>query len=62
MRVLEEGNPEAIEQEVRYKLQAAKGGGFVFQSDHSVTSQVEPDSYKLAIEKLREFGDYPLQI
>ncbi|NLF07701.1 MAG: hypothetical protein GX594_06945, partial [Pirellulaceae bacterium] len=33
VRVLERGNPAEIRREVRYKLQAARGGGWVFQSD-----------------------------
>jgi len=53
-RVLETGNPDGIRREVRYKLQAARGGGYVFQSDHSVTSAVSPESYELAIETLRK--------
>jgi hypothetical protein len=59
---LESGDPERIRQEVRYKLQAAKGGGWVFQSDHSVSSGVAPESYELAIKTLRELGDYPLTV
>jgi hypothetical protein len=62
VRVLESGDVEAIRREVLYKLQAAKGGGWVFQSDHSVSSAVAPDSYALAIKTLREHGDYPLAI
>jgi hypothetical protein len=42
VRVLEKGDPEAIRQMVRYKLQAARGGGWVFQSDHSVPADVTP--------------------
>jgi len=61
-RVLESGDAEAIRREVRYKLQAARGGGYVFQSDHSVTSAVSPESYELAIRTLRELGDYPLEL
>jgi hypothetical protein len=60
VRVLEKGDPEAIRREVRYKLQAARGGGWVFQSDHSISSAVRPDSYELAIRALRELGNYPL--
>jgi len=56
VRVLEKGDPEAIRREVRYKLRAARGGGFVFQSDHSVSSGVAPESYELALETLREEG------
>jgi len=61
VRVLEAGDPEAIRREVAYKLQAARGGGWVFQSDHSVSSNVKPESYELAIQTLRELGDYPLR-
>jgi hypothetical protein len=62
VRVLEKGDPEAIRREVRYKLQAARGGGWVFQSDHSISSAVKPESYELAIRTLRELGNYPLQL
>jgi len=62
VRVLETGNPDLIRREVLHKLQAAKGGGWVFQSDHSVSSQVAPESYELAIRTLRENGDYPLRV
>jgi hypothetical protein len=60
VRVLETGDPALIKREVLYKLRAAKGGGWVFQSDHSVSSAVSPESYELAIRTLREFGSYPL--
>ncbi len=56
VRVLERGDPEAIRREVRYKLQAARGGGYVFQSDHSVSSSVAPESYELALATLRQSG------
>jgi hypothetical protein len=62
VRVLEAGDPDLIRREVLYKLRAAKGGGWVFQSDHSVTSEVAPESYELAIKTLREFGNYPLAV
>ena len=60
IRVLETNDLERIEQEVRYKLRAAAGGGWVFQSDHSVSSGVAPESYERAIETLRAWGNYPL--
>ena len=53
VRVLEQGDPEAIRREVRYK---AQGGGWAFQSDRSINNDVAPDSYKLAIETLWEIG------
>jgi len=61
VRVLETGDPDAIRREVRYKLQAAKGGGYIFQSDHSVTSSVAPESYELALQTLRQYGNFPLK-
>jgi len=62
VRVLERGNPDEIRQMVRHKLQAARGGGWVFQSDHSVPADVRPESYELALSTLRELGDYPLGV
>ncbi len=62
VRILERGDPDEIRREVRYKLQAARGGGYVFQSDHSVSSAVDPDSYLLALNTLRELGSYPLAL
>jgi len=60
VRVLEKGDPEGIKREVLYKLQAARGGGWIFQSDHSITSDVAPESYAYALRVLREYGVYPL--
>jgi hypothetical protein len=62
VRVLESGDPEKIRQEVRYKLQAARGGGWICQSDHSISSNVAPESYELAIRTVRELGNYPLNV
>ena len=62
MRILESGDLNRIRHEVLYKLQAAQGGGWVFQSDHSVSSSVDPRSYEYAIRCLRNYGKYPLNI
>lgn len=62
VRILESGNAEAIKKEVLYKMQAAVNGGWIFQSDHSVSSDVAPESYKLALEILRQHGNYPLKV
>jgi hypothetical protein len=40
MQVWQTGDKEAIRREVLRKLNAAKGGGFIFQSDHSVAGNV----------------------
>lgn len=60
--VLSTGNREAIRREVLYKLNAAKGGGFIFQSDHSIPDNIAPKDYVYALELVREFGKYPLQL
>ncbi|HOE10559.1 MAG TPA: uroporphyrinogen decarboxylase family protein [bacterium] len=62
VRVLESGDFNRIEQEIQYKLQAARGGGWVFQSDHSVSSEVDPDSYRFAVDTLRKYGYFPLNL
>jgi len=62
VRVLESGDAAAIRREVLYKLRAARGGGYVFQSDHSVSSSVAPESYELALRTVREYGTYPLSL
>jgi uroporphyrinogen decarboxylase len=44
------------------KLNAAKGGGLIFQSDHSVPGNVSAESYEYVVSLVREFGRYPLQL
>jgi hypothetical protein len=44
------------------KLNAAKGGGLIFQSDHSVPSNVSGQRYDYVVKLVREYGKYPLQL
>jgi uroporphyrinogen decarboxylase len=44
------------------KLNAAKGGGFIFQSDHSVPSNVSGQNYEYVVNLVREYGQYPLDL
>jgi len=44
------------------KLNAAKGGGLIFQSDHSVPSNVSAENYEYVVNLVREFGQYPLNL
>jgi hypothetical protein len=60
--VWEEGNRERIRHEVLRKLNAGKGGGLIFQSDHSVTSNVSGHTYDYIVNLVREYGRYPLQL
>ena len=62
IRVWETGDRTAIRREVLRKLNAAKGGGFVFQSDHSVSSSVSGNTYDYVVKLVREFGVYPIRL
>lgn len=58
----EKGDLEMIRKEILWKLNAAKGGGYIFQSDHSVTSGVSGKTYDYIVKLVREYGNYPLQL
>jgi len=62
IQIWETGDKELIRKEVLRKLNAAKGGGFIFQSDHSVSSDVSGETYDYIVKLVREFGIYPLQL
>lgn len=62
VRILESNDREQIKHEVLRKLHAGKGGGYIFQSDHSVSGDVAPESYKYAIDLVKKYGTYPLMI
>ena len=53
---------EELEAIVLRKLNAAKGGGFIFQSDHSVPSNVSGENYEYVVNLVREYGQYPLDL
>ena len=62
IQIWETGDREAIRREVLRKLNAAKGGGFIFQSDHSVASDVSGHTYDYIVKLVREYGRYPLAL
>jgi uroporphyrinogen-III decarboxylase len=62
IRVWEAGDREGIRRETLRKLNAAKGGGMIFQSDHSVTSSVSGHTYDYVVKLARERGTYPLRL
>ena len=62
IQVWETGDRDQIRREVLRKLNAAKGGGYIFQSDHSVSSSVTGDTYDFIVKLVREFGHYPLEL
>jgi len=62
IRVWERGDPDEVRREVLHRLRAAKNGGYIFASDHSVSSDVSGQTYDLIVRTVREFGDYPLDL
>jgi len=51
-----------LEAQVMRKLNAAKGGGYLPQSDHSVPSNVSAERYEFVLNLLRKHGSYPLNL
>jgi hypothetical protein len=51
-----------LEAQVMRKLNAAKGGGYLPQSDHSVPSNVSAERYEFVLNILRKRGKYPLAL
>jgi uroporphyrinogen decarboxylase len=62
VRIWEGGDREAVRREVLRKLNTARGGGFIFQSDHSVTSGVSGPTYDYIVSLVRQYGRYPLEL
>jgi uroporphyrinogen decarboxylase len=56
------GDKEELERVVMRKLGAAKGGGYIFQSDHSVPDNVSGEAYDFVVKLVRERGVYPLRL
>jgi Uroporphyrinogen-III decarboxylase len=51
-----------LEAQVLRKLNAAKGGGYLPQSDHSVPSNVSAERYEFVLNLLQKYGPYPLDL
>jgi uroporphyrinogen decarboxylase len=62
IQIWETGDQEAIRKHVLRMLNAGKGGGLVFQSDHSVSSSVSGHTYDYIVKLVREYGQYPLDL
>jgi uroporphyrinogen-III decarboxylase len=62
MQVWETGDKDLIREEVLRKLNAAKDGKYIFQSDHSVASNISGHTYDYIVNLVREYGKYPLNL
>lgn len=60
--VLATNEEDRVRREVLRKLNAARGGGYIPQSDHSVPDNVSPATYDLVVRLIREYGKYPLEL
>ena len=56
------GSEAELRRTVLTKLNAAKGGGYIFQSDHSVPANVSGRNYDFVVRLIRESGRYPLRL
>lgn len=62
VRLWAAGAREELKAAVLTKLNAAKGGGYIFQSDHSVPDNLPGEHYDYVVKLVRERGRYPLQL
>jgi uroporphyrinogen-III decarboxylase len=62
VQVLETNDRDQVRELVLTRLNAAKGGGYILQSDHSVPDNVAPATYDYVIQLAREYGRYPLNL
>lgn len=62
VRVLATNDRELVRAEVLSKLNAARGGGYIVQSDHSIPDNVDPKTYDYVVRLVREYGKYPLDL
>jgi uroporphyrinogen decarboxylase len=62
VQVWEEGDPVKVRREVLRKLNAGRGGGLIFHSDHSVSSSVSGKTYDSIVKLVRQYGRYPLHL
>ncbi len=62
VRLWAEGSFDEIQSEVLRKLEAARGGGYIVQSDHSVPSNISGERYEFVVKLVREHGRYPLAL
>ena len=62
VRVLATNDFDLVRREILRKLNAAKGGGYIVQSDHSIPDNVAPETYDYVVRLVREYGTYPLDL
>ena len=56
------GSKDNIKKDLLYRLNAAKGGGFMPGADHSVPGNVSAENYDYFISLIKDYGRYPLNL
>lgn len=56
------GDKTNLEADVLRRLNAAKGGGYIPMSDHSVPDNVPVENYDFYMELINKYGQYPLRL
>jgi hypothetical protein len=56
------GDKRNLERDVLRRLNAAKGGGYIPMSDHSVPDNVPVDNYDFYMDLINAYGQYPLRL
>jgi len=56
------GDRDGLKRDVLRRLNAAKGGGYIPMSDHSVPDNVPVENYDFYMDLINEYGQYPLQL
>ncbi len=62
IQLWETGDSDALRKAVLRLLRTGEGGGLIFQSDHSVSSDVSGQTYDTIVKLVREHGQYPLRL
>lgn len=62
VRILENGTSDEVRNEVMRKLNAAKNGGYIMASDHSVTGNAKVENYEYMVELINSYGTYPINL
>ena len=60
VQLWETGDLKKIKHEILRNFSAARGGGYIFHSDHSVSSNVSGRTYDYIVKLVRQYGNYPL--
>lgn len=60
--ILAHGTKEEVRKEVLRKMHAARRGGYIMGSGHSLEESASIENYEYMLELIRKYGNYPLEI